>query len=238
MADQKAKSALEKKGVKSPPPFPYDKYITTAELIMLRNYFYYDSYRRLMRVFLWLLVVLIILIGTLFYERAQIPTPIYFATTTDGYPVKLLKLKEPNLQPAALLEWAVEAATESYSFNFVNYRKALQNARIYFTRNGYENFLEALKASNNLIAVKNRKLVVSARKNGEAIILKDSSMDPNLSAEGAYTWQVQVPMILTYQSAAEEFVQNIVLTMVITRVSMLESLDGLGIDSFIVREVV
>lgn len=233
---KQATKANAEKGAK-PPAFPYEKYITTSELVLLRNHYYYDSYRRIMVIFLCLLILVITLTAAAFYERSKLPPPVYFATTNLGTPIQLLKLKESNVQPAALIEWAVEAATAAYTFNFVNYRKAFQDARSYFTKKGYDNFIQALKDSNNMIAVKDRKLVVSARINGEASILKDSNSDPNFRTEGAYTWQVEVPMILTYESATEKFVQNIILTMVITRVSMLESIEGLGIDSFIVREI-
>jgi intracellular multiplication protein IcmL len=60
-----------------------------------------------------------------------------------------------------------------------------------------------------------------------------------LSINGAFTWQVQVPVVLTYENSIpdDKIVQNNIITMLVTRMSPLESPIGIGIDSFIVREV-
>lgn len=208
------------------------------ELVMLRNNFYRDNFRRLMLICLALLLIIGGLIAYVFYQQENQPRPQYFATTTDGKLIKLIPLSQPNLQTNALLQWAVEAATASYTFNFVNYRKALQDVRIYYTQTGYQNFLKALQDSRNLDAVKTKKLVVSAVVTGAPVILKEGQTTAVLSGENTYlyAWQVQFPMMITYQSASDLIKQNIVATMLITRVPTLEAPSGVGIASFVVRE--
>ncbi len=201
------------------------------EQVLVRNNFYRDNYRRLMVCCLMMLCIIALLIVWEFYERANRPGPQYFATTSDGKLIALTPLSQPNLSTNALLQWATEAATSAYTFNFVNYRKALQDVRIYFTATGYQNFLKALQDSSNLQAVQTKKLVVSSVPTGAPIILKEG-----LTADGVYAWQVQLPMLLTYQSASEQYRQNIILTMLISRVPTLDSPKGVGIASFVVRE--
>lgn len=201
------------------------------ELVMLRNNFYRDNFRRLMIACLILLGIIAGLMAYIFYQERNKPSPTYFATTTDGKLIKLVPLNQPNLQTNALLQWATEAGTAAYTFNFVNYRKSLQDVRQYFTKRGYQNFLKALTDSRNLEAVKTKKLVVSAVPTGAPVVLKEG-----VTSTGRYAWQVQFPMLLTYQSASDTIKQSIIVTMLITRIPTLESEKGVGIASFVVRE--
>jgi len=220
--------------LKKAPPAPPEN-TGALELVILRNNFYRDNYRRLMLVCLGLIALTAALIYWGFYERTHKPLPQYFATTYDGKLIPLIPLSEPSLTDNALLQWAVEAASAAYTFNFVNYRKALQDVRIYFTKIGYQYFIKALKDSNNLDAVQNKKLVVSAVPTGAPLILKKGVFNDG-SANGIYSWTVQLPMELTYRSATEQFKQNITLIMFITRMSTLESPSGVGISSFVIQE--
>lgn len=219
----------------APAPTAKVKYTGALELVVLRNNFYRDNYRRLMLVCLGLILLTGALTYWGLYERTHKPLPQYFATTYDGKLIPLIPLSEPGLSTNALLQWASEAAQACYTFNFVNFRKALQDIRIYFTKSGYQYFLKALKDSNNLDAVINKQMVVSATPTGAPVILKKGIYNDGSTA-GVYTWTVEIPMELEYRSANDRFRQKIVLTMIITRVSTLESPQGVGIASFVVRE--
>ncbi|MES2212278.1 MAG: type IVB secretion system apparatus protein IcmL/DotI [Pseudomonadota bacterium] len=204
---------------------------SAVETVVLRNFFYRDNYYRMMTLTLWLLLLAFALMGFIYFQQATRPTPKYFATTPDGALIELIPLDEPNLSPNTLLQWATQAATASYTFNFVNYRQAFQDARIYFTPDGYNNFIKAIEASRNLEAVKQKKLVVSAVPTGVPVVVNEGRIS------GRYAWQIEMPMLISYQSANERIVQNIKLTMLVLRVSTLESPRGLGIGQFIVETV-
>ena len=229
-----AKGVAHAKGAPAHKPGDAIPRTGALELVMLRNNFYRDNYRRLMMVCLGLIAM----VGALgywgWYERTHQPLPKYFATTYDGKLIALVPLNKANLTPNALTQWATEAAVASYTFNFVNFRKALQDVRIYFTKLGYQYFLKALKESNNLEAVQNKKYVVSAVPTGAPVILKQGVLNDG-SELGVYSWTVQLPMDINYRSATEQTKQSIVLTMLITRVSTLESPSGVGIASFVIR---
>lgn len=205
------------------------------ERVMLRNNFYRDNYRRLMIVCLGLIILTACLGSWAVYERASKPSPQYFATTYDGKLIPLLPLSEASLNDNQLLQWAVEAAVASYSFNYVNYRKALQDLRIYFTKVGYQYFLKALKESNNLDAVISKKMIVTATPTGSAIIL-DKGLVKTGADQGIYRWQVQLPMVVNFQSETTPITQYIILNMTIVRVPTLESPSGVGIASYVIRE--
>lgn len=205
------------------------------ERVALRNNFYRDNYRRLMIVCLGLIAIALCLLFWVFYERANKPAPRYFATTYDGRLIPIIPLNEAGLNDNQLLQWATEAAVNAYTFNYVNYRKALQDLRIYFTKDGYVNFLKALKDSNNLDAVINKKMIVSAKPTGSPAILRKGLITEGPD-KGIYRWIVELPMEINFQNETTPIRQSIILTMTIVRVPSLESPSGVGITSFVIRE--
>jgi intracellular multiplication protein IcmL len=198
------------------------------QVVKLRNDFYRDNYRKVVAALLLSFFIILILAGALFYIVTHPPAPRYFATSNDGRIVPLIPFDRPNLTNPTLLEWANTAATAAYSYNFVNYRQALQQAADYFTPEGRQMFFNAVKSSNNLQAVVAKKLIVSAVATGVPVVLEQGVM------LGRYTWKVQIPMLITYQSASQFSQQSVTVTMVVVRVSPLVSPRGIGIAQFIV----
>ncbi len=197
-------------------------------LVHLRNEFYRDNYRKVVGVLLFAIIILFILAGALVYMVTHPPTPKYFATDPQGRLIRLPPLNKPNLSKPALLQWANIAAVAAFSYNFVNYRQQLQAASEFFTNSGWRAFIKALDESNNLNAVIAKKLVVSAVAQGAPVILQEGIIG------GRYAWRVQMPLLITYQSANQLTQQQVVVTMLITRISTLESAKGIGIAQFVV----
>ncbi len=196
--------------------------------VTLRNNFYRDGQRKLMLVLLVSMVANLMLVSVLIYIVTHPPAPKYFATSINGRITPLFALNEPNQSDSAVLQWANQAAIAAFTYNFVNYRTELQAASGFFTADGWTQFLNALQESNNLDAVKAKKLVVSSVATRAPIILQKGILN------GSYSWRVQMPVLVTYQSASEFSQQNNVVTMLITRVSTLNSPRGIGIAQFVV----
>lgn len=177
-----------------------------------------------------LLSVLMVTILSLFlaYVVTHPPEPQYFATSINGRMTPIVPLKEPNQSDSAVLQWANQAAIVSYTYNFVNYREELQAASVFYTAEGWRQFMNALEQSNNLNVLRSKKLVVSAVATRAPIILEKGVLN------GRYSWRVQMPVLVTYQSASEFSQQNIVVTMLITRISTIESPRGIGISQMII----
>ncbi|WP_218814853.1 type IVB secretion system apparatus protein IcmL/DotI [Rickettsiella endosymbiont of Dermanyssus gallinae] len=198
------------------------------QVVKLRNDFYRDNYRKVVAALLLSFFIVLTLAGALFYIVTHPPAPRYFATSNDGRLVPLIPFDRPNLTNSTVLEWSNTAATAAYSYNFVNYREALQQAADYFTPEGRQMFFNAVKSSNNLQAVIAKKLIVSAVATGVPVVLEQGVM------LGRYTWKVQIPMLITFQSASQFSQQSVTVTMLIVRVSPLTSPRGIGIAQFIV----
>lgn len=197
-------------------------------VVKLRNQFYKDSQRKVILALLIAIIVNLVLGFMVVYIITHPPAPKYFATSINGRITPLFPLNEPNQSDSAVLQWANQAAIAAFTYNFVNYRDELQSSSGFFTAAGWDQFLNALQQSNNLDAVKAKKLIVSAVATRAPIILQKGILNGN------YSWRVQMPILVTYQSASEFTQQNNVVTMLITRVSTLNSPRGIGISQFVV----
>lgn len=196
--------------------------------VALRNKFYRDGQRKLVTALIISALCNFILAGILIYLVTHPPAPSYFATSISGRITPLFPLNEPNQSDSAVLQWANQAAIAAFTYNFVNYRNELQSSSGFFTAEGWSQFLTALQESNNLDAVKAKKLIVSAVATRAPIILQKGLLNDK------YSWRIQMPLLVTYQSASEFSQQNNVVTMLITRVSTLNSPRGIGISQFVV----
>ena len=201
-----------------------------AEVVQLRNAFYRDNYQRILTVMLIVSFACVALIFVVAYQLTHRPTPQYFAISSDGKLVKLQSLSEPAISNSVLLQWAVDAAVANYSYNFVNYRSALQNAQNRFSPDGWSNFEAALRSTRILETVVSKKLIVSAVATGAAVIEEQGLLD------GVYAWKVNLPLLVTYQSSVELTQQPLVITMIISRMPIVNYPDGIAIVSFVTAE--
>jgi intracellular multiplication protein IcmL len=115
----------------------------------------------------------------------------------------------------------------AFSYNFVNYRSELEAASDFFTANGWTSFLKSLKDSNNLIAVVNKKLVVSGQATRTPEILQKGVIN------GRYSWRIKIPMYITYQSSEQYSTQSVDVILLVTRVSTLNNPKGIGVEQFV-----
>lgn len=205
--------------------------IDALEVVKLRSTFYRDSYRKLVILLFFSWVIIAVLSSVLFVQVSNKPTPTYFATTESGRIIPLIPLDQPNLSDKALVQWASSAVISVYTYNFNNYRQVFQDNRKYFTPDGWQQFISALTRSRNLQAVTSKKLVLSAVLSSAPIVNREYIQD------GRYTWQLQIPVMVTYESLSEEFHQNLIVVLTIQRISTLDSVDGVGIISFVVQSV-
>lgn len=200
-------------------------------LAMLRADFYYDRYYPLLIFCLILMTMVgILVLGGLEERRIQ-PTPEFFPTTPDGKLVAPTPLSQPGMSTPALLEWAVESIITSYTFNFVDYEKVISDASIYYTQAGYQDYRKALIEANTVGAVQRKKYVLSAVPTYAPIILKEGA-----SADGSWSWHVSFPLILTFQNIKEVIKKDMVVSMVIVRVPITESPNGIAISVLVARE--
>lgn len=196
--------------------------------VVLRNEFYKDGYRSLLRLaFLQGIVILGLLSAVFFVIHSHQPENRYFATTEDGRLIPMLPLNQPNLSTPALLSWVAQATTEVMTFGFNDYRRRLQEASRSFTKTGWESFTKALQQSRIIETVETNQQVITAAPSGAPIVESEGMNN------GRYQWIIQLPLVVTYQSGSKTRSSRLLVTLVVVRVPRLESPNGIGIEQWI-----
>ncbi len=196
--------------------------------VVIRNEFYRDGYRSLLKLCLLLGAVILGLLGAMYFViQVHQPENRYFATTEDGRLVPMVALNEPNLSTPALMSWVAQASTEVMTFGFNDFRRRLQESSRNFTRRGWESFTQALQRSRIIEMVEANQQVVTAAPEGAPIVRSEGLV------AGRYQWTIELPLILTYQSGSRSRSDRLLVTLVVVRVPRLESSNGVGIEQWV-----
>lgn len=171
--------------------------ITGLGSVIVRNEFYRDGYRALLRLTLALTVVIMGLIGSLYYViQTHQPENRYFATTEDGRLIPMVALNQPNLTTPSLMSWVAQSTSEVMTFGFNDYQRRLQEASRNFTRRGWESFTKALQQSRIIELMGQQQQIITAVPQGAPTLISEGLV------AGRYQWIVQMPLLLAYQSGA------------------------------------
>ncbi len=196
--------------------------------VVIRNEFYRDGYRSLLKMALIQSIVILGLIGAIYYTiKVNQPVNYYFATTEDGRLIPMVPLSQPNLSAPSLMSWVAQAATEVMTFGFNDYRRRLQESSRNFTKRGWESFTQALQRSRIIEMVEVNQQIITAAPKGAPVMQSEGLV------AGRYQWVVQIPLILTYMSGAKTYNAGLLVTVVIVRIPRLESPNGIGIEQWI-----
>ncbi len=221
----KKKDKDEKKG----PEIKMDKEVTSGlGTVVIRNEFYRDGYRSLLKMTLIQSAVILGLVGAMYYiVKVNQPQHFYFATTEDGRLIPMVPLSQPNLSTPALMSWVAQATTEVMTFGFNDYRRRLQESSRNFTKRGWESFTQALQRSRIIEMVEVNQQIITAAPKGAPILQSEGLV------AGRYQWVVEIPIVLTYRSGAKTSNTGLLVTVIIVRVPRLESANGVGIEQWI-----
>lgn len=188
------------------------------------------TYKLLVSFSMILILVIIALFAWNFYGRLQSKLPPNYVIH-DNKAEFMRSLNQPNLTTNAILHWAMNAATTSLTFDFYNANDVLENVRTYFTPTGYSNFINAVNAAKLPQDIKKKKLIMYAVVTNNPVVLREGEITVG---SGIYAWQIEFPMLLTFESEKAERL-NVVVTLLISRVPTSESVSGIGISSFVMQ---
>ncbi len=200
------------------------------EIVKLRKNFYRDSYRLTLVILFFAIVIIAVLAGVIAYQESHRAQPTYFATTSDGKLIPMIPLDQPNVNDQTILQWVATAVISLYTYDFLNFRATFQNNQQYFTPDGWKAFLNGLSSSRNLQTVQDKKLTVQAVPSGAPIITREGLLN------GRYAWQIQMPILVTYISLSQEYHEQLLLTILVQRVSTLDSKYGIGIAQLVAQQ--
>ena len=187
--------------------------------------FYSKYYAHIVIVLMVLICLLMAVTGVLFYQLWHRPTPVFIAQQANGKKMTLTAFEEPNLLADTIVRWASKAAISAYTFNFSNYKQQLAALQPYFTEDGWQKYLIAVSGLMNRIV--KSQLFVNSIVVGAPVIANQGSL-PNKGE----AWRVQIPFLVTYQSANITRQENYMVVLTIVRVPTSTNPQGIGIDQF------
>ena len=164
--------------------------------------------------------------GLLLAYQIYKPQPRFYAKSYTGTITPLVAHYTPNVSPKALLNWASLAATSAYTMDYVGYKKSLADLAPFFTKAGYDNFIDAITKARVIDDLTAKKLMVSAVPIGIPTIVHEGTVF------GEYTWLIQLPIAIKYQTASEESTQLKAVSLTVSRVSPDIAPRGIGIKNF------
>lgn len=196
-------------------------------LIFLRNSFYKRLHFLALGALTLSIFVIITLIIALIYLLKNPAHPIYFAADEVGRLIQIIPVNTPNMSTEEVMAWTREAVEAVYSYDYINYRKQLQEAEKYFTTYGWTNYMNALRLSNNLLGLTQRKQILLAQ-----VIAPPKIIGQGLLS-GAYAWKFEMPLLVTYTEPPydnkSQFSNALTASVIVQRQEILKGYKGLGI---------
>jgi intracellular multiplication protein IcmL len=192
------------------------------------NRFYRERFNTLIYILMGEIVALLLMAMLILYQVSHRALPVFSAVTPGKQQMELIASTEPNLLAATLIRWASKAAVAAYTFDFVNYQKQIALARPYFTPTGWEDYQASI--SSLIATITQNQLFVNGVVSGTPVI----SNQGELPGRG-YTWRVQIPFLVTYQSAEITSKASYMVMITIVRVPTTENPTGIGIDQFVMK---
>lgn len=174
----------------------------------------------------YILIIYIFIMVLVFFNHYTRKQEVFFALSVVGNKIPMLPLKQFNVSPKSLLNWAMVATTNAFTMDFENYQKTLGQISDFFTKTGFEQFQQSLIDSNRLNEIIEKKLISSAVVVDYPVIVAEGMQGMN------YLWKIQLPIAVTFQGASEDiFKQWLIVTLLVKKVSNKELSKGIGIEN-------
>ncbi len=200
------------------------------ELVIKRNNFY----QNLMRYQFILIIILSIgIYGNVLFIKEIVKNyskPKYIMTDKLGDLLEDKPKSLPIYTNEDVSQWAQEKIVEILSLNFLKYENQLNQIGKYFNEMGYVKYLDALKKSRNISALTHNKYVTIV--DVLTPFRVDSTRYLGLNGEKIFSWVVKGQISAKYlntKNAADPFIQDLNITMILVRESFFLYENGISI---------
>jgi hypothetical protein len=190
------------------------------------------SYKFATFIALALLGAQLFLLGGIYLQYYMRAADQYYGAPPSQKNFPIEALDRPNVSPIALTRWATLAATSTYTIDFVHAEENLERIRDYFTTGGYENYRAALDQTKFIQNIVDKKLITSAVSVAPAMITQEG---PGL--DGKYTWNILVPILVSYLSSSADVKEFRVISLTIVQVPTEEAPKGIGIARYVTTAI-
>ena len=115
--------------------------------------------------------------------------------------------EKKEIDNALVMEWAKNAAVQSFDLDHTQMDQQVQALEKCYTTQGWKGFNDAIEKSGNLKSIKEQQLMVKSQVDGQGEITDVSDKQ----------WKVTLPLQVVYQNDKDRLVQNLRVTLNITR---------------------
>lgn len=152
-------------------------------------------------------------------------------TSNAGAVCDVTPIRDPHINQQIAAQFALEAAVSTYTYDYVNYRRSVtEMADRYFTTDFRNSYLSIFGDSAALRSVLENYYIVSA--------VNPPNKPPQIKSvgrkggTGAYFWDVQVPLKVSYSAGRRTNDENILATVRVIRVDPSRvNPTGIAVDS-------
>lgn len=195
-----------------------------VETALSRHETWQKGFNRIVIILGVMVAAVLICVIMAFWALSSKPEPVYFAAREDGGILPIVAVKEPFLTDNQVINFSTEAITRAMTLNFANWRQDLADASSYFTRpEGWDAYLLSINESGMMDYIVTQRLIASTVANGAVITQRGAN------ERGVYSWLVQVPLTVTYQSSSDTQTENLLAEIEIVRVPTWEMSRGVGV---------
>ncbi len=175
-------------------------------------------------------VVIIGLMAATFWRIQNPEEPKYFQVQIEQGKKQFTQVQSYNarlLSRDDLLLWVQEVVGNIYTFNAITYQQRFNDILAKdFTPDGADSFRQVLNDSQLLKQVTTQQLNLTSIVSDQPVILREGFL------LGEYSWKVQMPVLLTFESASETTTKRIIVTVLIINVPTEESPQAVAIQEF------
>lgn len=196
-------------------------------LVLLRNAFYRDNYRRASFVLAIVFFINVLLAVVILYRFVNPPKPQYFATNAQYQLIKYHALSDPVVSNNYILQWVANAVQQAFALDFIHWKQQLQRASNNFTTNGWNMFVAAYQQSGDLQTLAKLQMVSNAAITGSPQLQYEGVLD------GTYVWKIELPILITYTNLNKTIPQPLKVTVIVTRVPVQDNPERIAINEFL-----
>ncbi len=201
-----------------------------AETTRMRYEHWVRSHERMSRIVFVMGIITLVSLSLGLWSLISKPAPIYFAARQDGGILPLIPVSDPLLSNGQVTNFAVGAVTHALTLDFANWRSDLTTASKYFEKpDGWNAFLDAVESSGMLRYIREHRLVSTVVANGATII------GSGIDNEKRFSWKVQIPLNMTYESASEVSRDSLLAEVVVSRLPTWQAPEAVGITRIVVH---
>lgn len=152
----------------------------------------------------------------------------YAFNKTNKTPLVTLAL--PKISNDALLNWASQAVSDIFTFNFAdNLDNHFEKVKGYFTADGYAQYMESVKSTGLLNDILSKQLAYAVNSCDVVTVL--NQRQTKVAGEDVTIWAVQIPILMQIQSHDPTKLFRYLVTLIIQSGEEVSSDKSIGIAS-------